>query len=187
MYTYSKDNFYFAVDFKNGYVKSLSYKKTELLSENMPIFRLCLMDKEGKQNVILASEATAVSENGNKATYSGFSDSIEVTVTVECENGVKWYINVKNNTEKLIEWIEYPNLSLKPLVKNGGIGSILYPYNEGAIVDDIEFRERHWRHHDAFYPSHGIFSVYPNMLFSQFLCYLFREISLTTPGWSVEQ
>ena len=56
---------------------------------------------------------------------------------------------------------------------NGGIGRILYPYNEGAIVDDMEFRERNWRHHDAFYPSHGIFSVYPNMLFSQFLCYLF--------------
>ena len=174
MYTYSKDNFFFSVDFKSGSVKSLSYKKTEILSERMPLFKLCLMDNAGNHTVITSDEATNVSENGNKATYGGFSENIEVTVSVECEEKVKWYINVKNNTDKLIEWIEYPNLSLKPLVKNGGIGKVVYPYNEGAIVDDMELRESRWRHRDASYPSNGSYSVFSNMLFSQFLCYLFE-------------
>ncbi len=173
MYTYSRDSFFFSIDFKGGAVKSLSYGKTEILSERMPLFKLCLMDNAGNHTVITSDEATAVSENGNKATYSGFSENIEVTVSVECDEKVKWYVNVKNSTDKLIEWIEYPNLSLKPLVKNGGIGKVVYPYNEGAIVDDMELRESRWRHHDASYPSHGIYSVFPNMLFSQFLCYLF--------------
>ena len=173
MYTYSKDGFFFSVDFKSGAVKSLSYQKTEILSEKMPLFKLCLMDNDGNHTVYSAADATTVTENGNKATYGGFSEDIEVTVTVECDHKVKWYLSVKNNTNKLVEWVEYPNVSLLPLVKNGGIGKLLYPYNEGAIVDDMELREARWRHHEASYPSHGIYSVFPNMVFSQFLCYLF--------------
>lgn len=64
--------------------------------------------------------------------------------------------------------------SVRPLIANGGIGKILYPYNEGAMIDDMELREScHLRHAEASYPSHGGYSVFPNMICSQFLCYLF--------------
>lgn len=175
MFTYSENGVFFSVDFKKGELRSLSYEKTEILSGRLPLFKLCLMDREGNRKVLSSDDASEVSENGSKATYGGFSENVEVTVSVECENKIKWYLSVKNGTDKLIEWVEYPSAPLKPLTSNGGIGKILYPYNEGALIDDMELREASgFRHCDPFYPSHGSFSVFPNMVCSQFLCYLFE-------------
>lgn len=169
MHTYSKGDTRFGVDFRRGEICSLSYKKTDILSGRLPLFKLCLMDRTGEHRVLTSDDATSVSENGDSATYCGFPENIEVTVSVNCGDKIKWYLSVKNGTDKLIEWVEYPCISLKPLISNGGIGRILYPYNEGAIVDDIN----RTHHVDASYPSNGSYSVFPNMICSQFLCYLF--------------
>lgn len=138
------------------------------------MFKIGLMDKAGNHAVITAAEGECVSENGNTAVYGNFSENIEVAVKVEYNDGVEWNLSVKNGTDKLVEWVEYPNVSVKPLAANGGDGKILYPYNEGAIVDDMNLREKTFaRHNEPSYPSHGSFSIFPNMICSQFLCYLF--------------
>ena len=176
MFTYCQNDTSFSVDFGKGTLKSLIYKKIDILADEIPIFKICLMDKSGNHKVLTSDEATSFIENGNGATYGGFSENIEITIRVECDKKIKWYLNVKNNTDKLIEWVEYSNISLKPLVANGGIGKILYPYNEGAIIDDMEYRESSgwFSHREPSYPSHGSYSVFPNMICSQFLCYLFE-------------
>jgi len=69
--------------------------------------------------------------------------------------------------------VDFPRVRLLPLKKNGGDFSILYPYNEGALVDDIDLREKGpFPHREAVYPSLGAYSMFPNMLCSQFLCCL---------------
>lgn len=174
MFTVNEQNFCLDIDFKKAEIAALSYRNYELLSERMPIFKIGLMDKAGNHTVITAAEGECLAENANTAVYGNFPENIEVAVKVEYNDGVEWNLSVKNGTDKLVEWVEYPNVSVKPLAANGGDGRILYPYNEGAIVDDMNLRQKTFAHHtEPSYPSHGSFSIFPNMICSQFLCYLF--------------
>ena len=75
-----------------------------------------------------------------------------------------------------LEYVDYPCIPLKRLVKNGGSGKILLPYNEGVVIDDA-----YQRGNQAFgrqkieYPSQGTYYVFPNMMSSQFMAYLSDE------------
>ena len=82
---------------------------------------------------------------------------------------------VKNNKDKIIEHIETLPLILKPFVKNGGIGKMLFPYNEGLVAEDDDLRAPcHLQHLEPTYPTVTSCGLFPNMLCSQFLAYLFE-------------
>ena len=60
--------------------------------------------------------------------------------------------------------------------KNGGIGRVVYPYNEGALIDDADLRSGAWNnafgHKEPEYPSHGSYCMFPYMICSQFEGYI---------------
>ncbi|MBR5615787.1 MAG: hypothetical protein IKW66_03105, partial [Clostridia bacterium] len=65
------------------------------------------------------------------------------------------------------------------LEENGGGGRILFPYNEGALVSNMETREESsFCHCEPEYPSRGSFAVFPNMVCSQMLAYLWGDFGL---------
>ncbi len=160
------------MDFENGCINSLSCFGKELTESKLPIFRVRLMDKDGNFFCTDAFEAKNCTIKDNGAEYSGFS--VDIIVDIKIADSSELYISVENNTDMLIEWIDFPVISLKPLVKNGGNATVLFPYNEGAIVDDAVARQQGW-FPDCVpeYPSSGSYCVFPNMVFSQFMCYLF--------------
>lgn len=163
------------VDFEKGEVSSLLLGGKEMLQARTPLYRLRLMDEKGESTVYTSYDAKKVTETDDGAFYTGFPEDIAVRVFAlnDEKTLVKWRIEVKNNTSKLVEWVEFPNIVLKPLLKNGGEGKVLFPYNEGALVDDLDLREASpFPYREAEYPSLGAYSMFPNMLSSQFLCYL---------------
>ena len=164
------------VDFEHGHIASLTYAGHELIGANAPLFTVRLRKKGGDPILLNAFDASLVEENGNSAVYSGFdaASSLRVCVRAEASDGLHWHIAVRGCGDLLCEWVDFPGVYMAPLKQNGGAGEILFPYNEGALVDDLELREKSWfRSFEPEYPSSGSYAMFPNMVQSQFLCYLF--------------
>ena len=169
-----------AFDFEAGVIASVQYGGTEICAKDSAIFAVRLMDREGNIVDYTSLDAKRVEVNGLTAVYGGFPEDITITVCVKEEkDGCGVRFSVKNGTDKLIEHIEPCPLVLKPFIKNGGIGRMLYPYNEGVLVDDDNLRATcHLQHAEPSYPSLGSFGMFPNMVCSQFLVYLFNGSGL---------
>lgn len=80
---------------------------------------------------------------------------------------------VKNNTNALVEWVEYPGLSWKDDLDGSRNSQMLWLFNEGALVSYN--KDKMWPYEDPGYPSWGSFGIYPNMVESQFMAYLYKD------------
>ena len=173
------------VDFEKGYISSLLLRGKERIASALPLFAIRLRDRAGQTATYTAYDAKKRVETEDGAIYDGFEKAdLSVRVYLTEEHGeAAWRISVMpKNDDVLVEWVEFPKINLPMLVDNnteGNGGRILFPYNEGALVSDIAFRECSWfRHEDAQYPSKGSFAVFPNMVCSQMLAYLWQDEGL---------
>ena len=90
-------------------------------------------------------------------------------------------VSIENRTEHLIEWVAlFPAVlpALREEEKQGANGNahydaeILYPYNEGVLIDSMTMRQHSWfPYQQAQYPSIGAYPVFPNMLCAQMIAY----------------
>ena len=180
MYTKTYGKMTLAMDFARGSLASLTLGGRELVSASLPIFRARLRDGENAV-VIDAFKARAVNVDGASATYADFADApdVSVTVTLSGDDRAVWRISVDNRSALVTEWVDFPTLAMPRLANNDGLGTILYPMNEGALIDDMDRREGSgFRHNDPEYPSHGSYPMFPHMVQSQFMCYLFEGVGL---------
>lgn len=152
------------IDFERGFISSLNVFGNEIINSKKPIFTLYLRDSEGNGSEVTAFDATICQVNENEAEYSGFLYDIDVYISVSESLGIR----VENRTDMLIEWITFPEIGVKPLVKNGGDAKVIFTYNEGAVCEDIELKDPCVV---AEYPSKGNYMMFPYMLFGQFMCY----------------
>lgn len=181
--TYNFNGFSLGVDFENGLLTSLIIGGKERLVEQSELFRVCLRDKAGVKFILNTSDSTHCKKTNDGAVYDGFSKDIKVRVFL-CDNDgeAHWHISVTNNTyDYFVEWVDFPMLTLPALIDNNALdgGKILYPYNEGALVSDMDKRESSWfPYYEPEYPSLGAYSVFPNMVFAQMLAYLWKDVGL---------
>ena len=178
------------VDAVLGEITSVKLCGRERAMRGTPLFRLCLRDGEGNAVLLCAKDAAKREEHASLAVFDGFlaPDGSAVSARVEislCEEAgeIVWHACVKEiDGGHLVEWIDVPLVTLPRLEKNsedGSGGKILYPYNEGAIVDDMEQRDSAWfPYEEPAYPSKGAFGVFPNMVCSQMLAYLWEDAGL---------
>ena len=163
------------VDYKSGSITELSWKNIHFLSGNAPLFNISVR-KENGQKMILSSYDAIKTEKFDDCCIYEFAGGISVTVAVELtkdENCATWAISVKNNSDMAVEYVDYPNISMEHLAKNGGRGKILLPYNEGVIIDDAYERDSQpFCRQETEYPSNGSYYIFPNMISSQFMAYL---------------
>ena len=181
------NNFYINIDAENGYVVSLKTGNTELLMEKSSVFNFRVRHTDHSYEEYSSAQATSCivqdcQTDNLSLTYSGFPDTakgISVTVTFNKLNEqLNCSVSVKNGTDNMIEWIELLPFVVDHLKGDGGKceGEILYPYNEGAIVDTLTMREAtSLRYKEAEYPSFGNYGVFPNMVCSQMMAYLFTD------------
>ncbi|HIS68783.1 MAG TPA: hypothetical protein IAA58_05385 [Candidatus Gallacutalibacter stercoravium] len=171
------------VDFEKGQIASLKKGGKELLcNTQLPLFELSFRDEEGNQlrtTAVTASRVTVTEkELAACAVYEGLSlPGITATVRMEYDKSVqelRWNIAVDNQSPLLLEWVDYPCVAVNNCLKDGGgDGKILWPYNEGVLVDDMALRERSMlQYREPEYPSLGLYGIYPAMVQSQFLALL---------------
>ena len=174
------NNLTLSVDFRAGAITSLLLCGRERLAARVPLFRIRLRDKNADTVILTAYDADTCVKTDDGAFFDGFSCAdISVYVTLTNENGeAAWRIAVSPKSNRyFVEWVEFPPISLPPLEANnpsGDGGKILFPYNEGVLVSDISNR----KYEEPEYPSKGNYSVFPNMISSQMLAYLWADAGL---------
>ena len=178
-----KNNGKMSFDFKRGVITSVIHNGTEICAKESDLFLVRLTDKEGCIVDYSSREAKSVQTVGDEnlvVVYSDFPEAITVTLFVrEDEAGFNFRVSVQNGTDKIIEHVDVCPLVVKPFEKNGGIGKMLYPYNEGALIDNDDLRSTcHLQYAEPSYPSMGSYGVFPNMICSQFLAYLYQGSGL---------
>ena len=179
---FSVNNGRINLDLERGKISSFCYKNVEICAKESPIFAVRLIKRGGETLDLTSLEAKKVDicEELKTVTYSNFDEDISVTIKFsQSERGIGVSVSVKNDTDKIVEHVEIMPIVLKPFVKNGGIGKMLFPYNEGVLIDDDNLRAPcHLQHQEPNYPSQGSFAMFPNMVQSQFLAYLFEGYGL---------
>lgn len=192
MYTLKLQKLTVSVDFQAGHVDAVQIGDRARLASRLPVFKIGLRRENGEPLVLSAYDAKQCAETENGAVYTGFSlpqadvslPAMRVQVSLTDENGeAAWRIAVETNDQHLLtEWVDFPLLSLPRLRDNnpdGTGGTILHPFNEGALVSDISLRDRSdFRHWEPLYPSLGCYSVFPNMICSQMMAYLWDDMGL---------
>ena len=179
MKSLSFNNFSVSVDFEKGLITSLILGGCERVFYPSPVFTLRLRDRSGKESYLSVESAKSCFLTEDGAIYSNFEGfcDLAVKISLKNENGeAAWRVETEQKDDSfLVEWIDLAPITLAPLRdnnENGDGGEIHFPYNEGALISDVECREEIvFRHVEPEYPSHGGYAIFPNMVCSQMLSY----------------
>ena len=178
------NNFTLSIDLEAGEISSLVLGGCERINSRVPLFSVRLRDTDGNLVTLSAYDAESCVLTENGAIYGNFCRGLSCAqVFVEDEGGdaALRIALTPQNDRYCVESVDFPTVNLPTLQENDSErgGKILFPYNEGVIVSDIDRREGSWlKHADAEYPSKGNYPVFPNMLSSQMLAYLWEDVGL---------
>lgn len=172
-----------SVDFEKGHIESLKILDKERLGAKMPLFKLRLRNRERTVTELSSYDAKKVTLTDCGAEYSAF-DNFDVRVNARLRDvagEAEWYVSViPGNDDILVESVDFPLVNMPKLRENNeGGGEILFPMNEGVIISDNNKRAKGWfKHKEPNYPSEGNYAIFPNMVCSQMLAYIFEDCSL---------
>ncbi len=179
MYSLFAKNIELALDIEGGFVSSLKIGNKECCVGTVPLFKARLRDKNGECYYIDSTKAECVGLADGCIEYKGFCgdfSNLLIKVIIDTGEDISWRIKIENvPNEYAIEWVEFPKICLPCLIdndKNGG--KLLFPYNEGMIVTDETLLPRY----EPEFPMSGAYFIFPNMVCSQFISYLFEDIGL---------
>ena len=174
----------FSVDPVHGCITSLTVGTIPLIAAESPLFTFCVRTPDAQTEEFFSMQGalcdTKNVDNALVLSYNGFGGAAEgMTVTLALAvvgDALESRISVHNEGGNMVEWVGVLPLILPKLKGEGGAldAEILYPFNEGAIVDSMAMRESSWlTDHNPQYPSMGCYPVFPNMVFAQMMAYLY--------------
>ena len=181
MICFGSDNIKLCFNEECGYIEKLDYKGKNYVFSNISLFEIALRDINGKQKRTSMSDfklkESHNSGDGFECVYE--SDIFEVTVNAKLQKDIEWGIHVANKIEEVIEWVNFPQIVVaNDLKDNGGDSKILWGFNEGALVDNIKFRNSSWGYIEPQYPSEGVMGLFPAIVETQCMAYYNSESGL---------
>lgn len=156
-------------------IKELSYEGKSYIGDTIPVFSISFMNKCGAGDVVCSSEfkltGTEQSSDGFVCQYENSTAKVEMSVAVT--DNISWDINVLPiDKEMTVEWVDYPQILVPDKLKDKDGGSkILWGFNEGVIVDDMNLKENAWGYMEPKYPSEGVMGLFPAIVETQFMAY----------------
>ena len=175
-----------SVDFSAGHITSLTVNGVERVAATTPLFRVRLRDGAGQTYHYTAYEAGTRAETEKGGLYcdfpAPFEDLVVAVTLTEADGGINWGITVNPNTkDAFAEWVDFPRVTLPDLKRENpeAGGEILLPYNEGILISSHLERDcTDFRFWEPEYPSLGCYSLFPNMISSQMMAYLWKDAGL---------
>lgn len=168
-----ENNIDLSFDLERACVTSIKRCDHELIFKKLPFFSVKLRKKDNSYEVLTSFDFHYESFADGIATYS--NENLDVSMKIiQLKNGLSFSFSIINKTNDVIEWLELNSFGLNPKLKDEeGVGSILFPYNEGCLVTNMARREASpFPYIEPDYPSLGRYVIFPNMISSQFMLYL---------------
>lgn len=108
---------------------------------------------------------------------------LDATVQVRCPDGEAlsyWRLSIDNRTGLPIDHVDFPTVVVpNDLVGTGGDARVFWPAMEGALVENVEFREKSpWKYRPIEHPRMGWLGLYPSSCPMQFMAYYGRQAGL---------
>lgn len=158
---------------ENGKIISFTDGKKEYISEQISVFKIAFRTKDGDQCFEEACEmklsSHSLTDASISAKYDGKFCSAEMTVTKNAAE-FSWAISITPQSELTAEWVNYPQIAI-PNDLSPNSYRILWGFNEGVLVSDINERESLFRYTEPTYPSTGVMGIYPAIVETQFMAY----------------
>jgi len=186
MRTYKLTGMTLTVDHLAGHITSLLIDGVERVAATTPLFRVRLRDRAGQPHHFTAYEAGTRAETEFGGLYcdfpAPFGDLVVAVTLTPTDGGLSWGISVAPNTkDAFAEWADFPRVTLPGLLAEDPEigGEMLLPYNEGILVSSHTQRDcTDFRFWEPEYPSIGCYSLFPNMISSQMMAYLWKDCGL---------
>lgn len=177
----SNNNLKLIFDAEKGEIVSLTDGIREYVNNTISVFEVAVRNKEGKQIVFDTSEfgfsGGEIKDDSFELSYSGNGNSIKISADISDE--IKWKINVVVPEEHVIEWINFPQILVPDDLSEGETGAkILWGFNEGVLVENMDERELEYKYIEPEYPSVSIMGIYPAIVETQFMAYYNSEAGL---------
>ncbi len=178
----------FSLDSRTGSLLSFGNHRRQFIApggEIRPLFTLRFRDGDGN-NIDLSSLQAGGSRfvgahKGGSAERTLHYEKlgrlrVNVVVTVRCDADealTYWTLALDNDTDLLLEWIDFPGVVVpNDLVATGGDSRILWPGMEGCLIEDVSRRERGWMPYRPMdYPSKGWEGYFPGPTPTQLMAY----------------
>ena len=168
------------IQLDGGLITSLQGNGKDLCEGNTyPLFVVSIYEENYQNKHISSSEFTfekMEKVGGRYALTYNYGEKFVVCAEIENDTDLdefRFRVQVKNNTPSLIEWVEYPGVSWVDDLDGSKKSNILWIFNEGALVSYP--KDKMWPYENPCYPSYGSFGIYPNMVQSQFMAYLYED------------
>ena len=179
MLNFITNNIELTVDEHLGAIVSLKLESRQCVQEPCPIFVARFRDLDGETHYIEPKDASAIKTDNRTIIFSGFSvdlAGVSVEISILASKAIEFRARVCGiPSGYALEWIEVAKISMPRLVANDPQGGkILFPYNEGMLVHDENLLPRY----EPEFPSSGAYFLFPNMVCSQFMAYLFDDVGL---------
>lgn len=177
-----QNNSSFAVNMASGSFTDVVVNGNKLNCGKVGLFAVKLRHHDGGGKVLSAEDCNFVGFDGLAATYTNADVDVAVHFALSNDNAALLLrIDVINKTDLLVEWVELMSVCVggKLREEQGGTGAIVYPFNEGGLVTNMKYRESMpYRYDEPQYPSKSGYSIFPNMICSQFLAYVSENCGL---------
>lgn len=172
MITIKNQQYSLSLSEDNRRLKSFIFRGNNLLSKTqLSLFAARFIDENGDTVKYSADDCRSVKikeiNGGYAIEYSGFDNDdmrFEIKIMYDETPFIRFRARVESALQ--LEWIEFPRVSVPDnFADKGGSSKILWPYNEGVIVDNITEREGEmFRHREPEYPSEGSYAMCPGMV-----------------------
>lgn len=171
------------LDDTNGAISSFintTGKEFICTSDDRCLFELHVLDNNGDKSVLSSNNATCKLMQGKNITKIYYNNiggqNISATARISYDSNspfVRFTLQVNNHSNLHLDKIDYPQIVVpNDLVATGGKSHVFTPMMEGAVVDDIEIREKTYMgYHDVGYPACGWEGIYPGATPMQFMAY----------------
>lgn len=161
------------VSFERKSITSICIGGEEFIEKAFPFFAVKMRGRDGSSRWENAFGFSYLGAEGETVKYR--SSDLDVELSIVSENdSLRWRIRIHNRSEEMIEQVELLSVGLHGALKDepSGKGEVLIPYNEGAVVSNLERRLKSpFSYLEPEYPSLGKYFVFPNMICAQFLAY----------------
>ena len=182
MISLKKENLEIKFNEENGRISSLMYADKEFVGGSVPLFKIKLLDRAGEAQIFTSDDfAFLGAEEKNGTLTLSFTKGVQaLKATVSLGSALSFGITVGGIEGLVTEWVEYPGIAVHDALSDrGGDGKIFWGFNEGAIVDSMDVREKSWFNHSEIeYPSNGQHPLFPAAISTQFMAYYDTEAGL---------
>jgi len=183
--------FNITINEKTGSIDSIKNTCKEFICRTdklHPLFKIRFRNGEGEYFDLSSLDAgeffitqSTTNESEIILSYRKFQNckgQIDVSIKTDSDKNLSfWRISVKNESNKWIDWIDFPQITVpNDLVATGGKSKILWPAMEGVLVSDVKFREASWlKYSPVEYPNKGWEGYYPGPCSTQMMAYYSPE------------